>query len=163
MESIKKIAGYEGYYVSTSGVVFSSKSGQKRQLQQVIGNGYKCVFLYGEKRKKCYVHRLVADAFIGNSAGYDVNHIDGVKTNNNVGNLEIVTHHQNIEHAIKAGLIVYKKGEENQCSVLKTEEVREIKRKYEEGNTSFRKLAKEYGVNKNTVSKIVKKQTWAWL
>lgn len=59
-----------------------------------------------EREKRCYkVHRLVADAFLDNPDGKtQVNHIDGDKTNNFVGNLEWATNAENAHHAIDAGL-----------------------------------------------------------
>ena len=54
------------------------------------------------KRKLCTVHRLVASAFIDNPDDLrDVNHKDGVKTNNSVENLEWVKHSDNIKHAYR--------------------------------------------------------------
>ena len=48
------------------------------------------------------VHRLVAEAFIGERPdGYHVNHIDGVRTNNMVDNLEFLSCRENIRHAAR--------------------------------------------------------------
>lgn len=46
-----------------------------------------------------YIHRLVADHFIDGDKSLCVNHIDGVKTNNCVENLELVTYSQNMLHS----------------------------------------------------------------
>ena len=60
--------------------------------------------------KRCSVHRLVATAFIPNPNNLPiVNHLDGVKNNNNVENLEWTTVSGNALHAHQAGLIGYQK------------------------------------------------------
>lgn len=65
-------------------------------------NGYKYITLVKDgTRKNHYIHRLVAQAFIGNiPAGLVVNHIDHNKGNNCVDNLEIITQMQNTHHSL---------------------------------------------------------------
>ena len=67
-------------------------------------SGYYCVTLMtiDDQRLQIDVHRLVAMAFIPRYNVYQdtVNHIDGVKKNNVVTNLEWVTQQQNVEHGL---------------------------------------------------------------
>jgi len=102
MNEWRNIAGYDGHYqVSETGQVKSLKRGGKL-LSLVIGErGYVQVNLYWEGRARSFlVHRLVGAAFLGRVEGYEVNHIDGVKTHNAVENLEIVTTEENRRHAL---------------------------------------------------------------
>ena len=87
---MKDIKGYEGLYGITScGKVWSYYS-KKFLKPKDNGNGYLQVILYKDKEKKsCYVHRLVADAYIPNTENLpQINHRDENKTNNCLQNLE---------------------------------------------------------------------------
>lgn len=68
--------------------------------------GYCFVALFnGETRKDIQIHILIARTFIDNPYNKkEVNHIDGVKSNNIVGNLEWATHAENVKHGYKSGL-----------------------------------------------------------
>lgn len=118
MEDWKEVEEYNGYYeVSACGDVRSCtrvierSDGvvQKRRgrilTKSVDDDGYYVVTLSkGGISKKVPVHRLVAIAFLGNpGCGYEVNHKDFDRTNNNVENLEWLSHADNICKTIDAG------------------------------------------------------------
>ena len=78
-----------------------------RQIKQQMSNsGYLRVELFSHGAgKKFLVHRLLAAAFIPNPENKEtVNHIDGDKSNNSIGNLEWATRSENQIHAYKTGL-----------------------------------------------------------
>jgi len=102
----KPVVGYEGLYeVSNKGEIKSVKT--QKLLKPRLSTGYAMVALWNNGvRKDLKIHRLVAIAFIGNPLNKpQVNHIDCIKLNNNVNNLEWVTNSENIKHAYKNGLI----------------------------------------------------------
>ena len=70
--------------------------------------GYHQVGLNNGVHGKTYsktVHRIVADAFFdGEHSNLQVNHIDGNKQNNFIGNLEFVTASENVKHAYDSGI-----------------------------------------------------------
>ena len=103
----KPIKGYEQLYqVSNLGNI----SNYRKIMKPFENNsGYLVIDLRCNKtRKKCLVHRLVAEAFVENSNNYPlVNHKDGNKHNNASSNLEWCTNSENILHARRTGLNPY--------------------------------------------------------
>ena len=93
------------YSVSINGEVRNDLTGQIKTPHK-NGSGYYDVHLYDNSKSTVHkIHRLVADAFIPNPEDKPcINHIDGNKTNNNVDNLEWVTHSENMKHAYRTGL-----------------------------------------------------------
>lgn len=119
MIKTKPITGYEGIYsIRSDGFVIShqkkhkSKNSKRGRREKIRINcpdreGYLILTLSKNgitENKK--IHRLVAQAFIPNrDLKPAVNHKDGNKTNNNVENLEWVSHSENTRHAYKTGLL----------------------------------------------------------
>ena len=97
----KQINNFPMYSVSDTGKVMNTKTG--RTLSLIDNHGYCMVHLYKNgMRYNKLVHRLVAEAFIPNSSNKPfINHIDGIRNNNLVGNLEWCTNQENIIHAYK--------------------------------------------------------------
>lgn len=113
----KDIPNYENYYeVSNYGKIRRIKyydNGNKKErklpyylTQRIEKDGYLRVALTKHNKTKYYfVHRLVASAFLKQDKTRNVvNHKDGNKENNFVGNLEWCTIQENNLHALKNGL-----------------------------------------------------------
>lgn len=121
--------------------------------QQIDRQGY-AVLRIGPTgaQKSVLVHRLVATAFLPNPNQHQfVNHIDGVKTNNNVKNLEWVTKSQNAKHAVRMGLVrVPGTAKLTKSAVLAIRKDTRINRL----------IAGDYGIHHSNVSCIKARKTW---
>lgn len=94
------------YYVTPLGEILNTKT-NKYIKQSDDKDGYKRCTLFSKNRDRMYlrVSRIVAELYCeGYRKELQVNHIDGVKTNNHFSNLEWVTCQENIEHAWRTGL-----------------------------------------------------------
>lgn len=89
------------YSISSMGRIKSNRSGKFLSTNSRAGSGYvsACIHINGE-RKQTTIHRLVADAFLEREEGKDeVNHINGIKTDNRYFNLEWVSRSENVNHS----------------------------------------------------------------
>jgi len=80
-----------------------------------VTNGYHHVKLSRDNRvAQRSIHALVAEAFLGpRPDGYEINHMDGLKTNNRPENLEYTTRQGNADHASIHGLLPSLRGAAN--------------------------------------------------
>jgi flavin-binding protein dodecin len=104
------------------------------------------------------VHRVVY-AFKRNLSefpkGLVINHKNGIKTDNRMQNLELVTYKENTQHALNNGL----KRRRTTCK-LDWNKVREIRSLIADGSKQHWKIAEEYGVVKSTIDRIAQNVLW---
>lgn len=152
------IPGYDGAYrVSDTGIVQSCHIKGKKKTRgswwpMTLGlarEGYPLVYLWKGGRVRKLVHQLVAHAFVPHIDGKpDVNHLDGVKTNNYWRNLEWSTRAGNMLHAWRTGLCKpHKLTEEKVRSILS----------YPANDTETGKV---FGVSQVWVTKIRARKAW---
>lgn len=158
----KPAKGYEGFYeVSNKGRVKSltrllkypdNRVHLKRGLllkERFSSEGYvRTALVVDAKREYAAVHRLVARTFIDNPQNKPyINHINGIKIDNRVENLEWCTPGENIFHAIKTGL----RGKK-----IKPEKYNDILKLRDRGVT-YREIGEKYNVCGSLIQQIVKK------
>lgn len=85
-----------------------------------------------------------------------VNHKNGVKTDNRPENLEIVTPEENIRHEIVNGLGTFK-GEAHKRAKLKDHQIREIR---EIQGQTLKQMAARYGIAYTQIQRIRKRESW---
>lgn len=103
MANMKEINGFTGYYINTNGRVFTEKKGVrnlKGELRELKPSKKKTGYLYtniywGKKiteRASLRIHRVVYETFVGIiPEGFVVDHINNIKDDNRLENLQLLT------------------------------------------------------------------------
>lgn len=162
-EEWRPVVGFETLaHVSSHGRVRSAVTLQL--FPQRLLKGYPGVTINGAPRNKRLftVHSLVAAAFIGPrpTPKHQVNHKDGLKTNNALQNLEYATSKENINHSWNV-LGNSRYGEDNPAAKLTVDEVRKIRSEYVPRKMGFHRLAKKFGVSQHLIVLIIQRKKWA--
>lgn len=156
----KDIPGYEGHYqASNLGNIKSLKQKSERIIKPAPDmEGRLKLSLYQNGTKEHFkVYTLVALTFIGERPeGYDVCHIDGDFSNNNLSNIKYDTKSQN-------RVDMYRYGSKNVRGKLDIEEVLEIRRLYKTGKYYQYQIAEMFNIQQSTVGRIILKKTFPWL
>lgn len=165
-EQWRPVTGHERRYsVSSLGRVMSTAGQYAGRIYtgRTATNGYLYIDLYSDGSKtRALVHRLVAEAFIGQPKPEApwVNHRDGNKRNNAVDNLEWTSPGGNNAHAYRTGLKTPTdvRGERNPRAKLSADQVAEIRRL--SGEVGQRRLALMFGVSRSTIQWVQKGRNW---
>jgi hypothetical protein len=113
------------------------------------------VGIYKERKDlSIRVHELIAETFLGEKPYEDteINHKDGVKSNNKLSNLEYTTPKENTQHALHLGLLPI--GDRHYNTKISDKEVIMIFKLYKNGK-SIENIAKEYNYNCKYIQRIL--------
>ncbi len=157
------IPGYETRYLaSLCGQIFSLKT--RRVMRSSNHKGYRKINLFSANgRKTLFVHRLVGLAWIKNPLNKpQINHKNGVKTDNRAENLEWCTMSENCLHRYRVLKIPHPchyltQGENNGMAKLTDEAVRAIRK----DPRPQRVVGLTHGVSTSTVASVQHRRTWA--
>ncbi len=143
------------YFVSSTGLVMSHRSGYPRLLNGGFDSGgYRQCWINGRFRR---VSGLVAEAFIGpRPEGRQVCHNDGNKRNDSVENLRYGTPKENCADRRRHGTEVL--GIKKALAKLNPADVKLIRKS--RNIVSQRQLAKDYGVSANTIKQVQLGRIW---
>lgn len=157
------VDGPHGFRVDPETGDVYGRSGRKLK-HSVSRTGYHRIAAYWPKvdgspwQKRFLVHRIVWEAVNGEiPEGLQINHLNGIKSDNRIDNLEVVTASENVRHAFATGLRVPVRGHFK----LTEDQVREIRRDYKRGEVTLKMLGDRYGVCEKNVHYVVKGETWA--
>ena len=156
----KDINEYPNYMVSNMGNVKSlnyKHTGREKILKSSVDKiGYMYVGLCKNGvKKKCQVHRLVAEAFYGEIPnGMQVNHINEIKTDNRLENLNLMTPKENCNWGTRNKRVA-EKATNGKCSkpVLKIDPIsNEIVAEF----PSLREVERQLGISNSSILKCCK-------
>lgn len=150
------IYGFSNYTIDELGFIRNAKG---KLLTPTNKRGYLRVRLkINGKTVSRNVHRLVYESFNGEIPNtLQVNHINGIRNDNRLINLEVCTSTENNERRV-----FLTRGVDVNTSKLNEKQVLDIRARKKLGQRSL-DLAKEYGVNKSTINKIATGSSWKHL
>lgn len=169
----KLVPGFENLYLSSSGIPYQKSDGAFVELKISSTSVYDRISVLRDgKKERHHLHVLMAITFLNldlskhgvNSDSLQVDHKDGNKRNNSLGNLEIVTKRENYDRALKAGCY-FKNGYASKGKAKKTlrkfsaDDVEQMKKMRSDG-LSYRKIADHFNCNHLAVYQILKGKTY---
>ena len=165
---IRPVPGYSGLLADSTGQVWSTNGGRwgTRPPHRLAGfpnaDGYVEVRpSIDGKSKTLAVHVLIAKAFLGpRPPGFHVCHRNGIKTENQPGNLMYGTPAENARQAVVHGTVA--RGGRQHLAKLTSEQVQQIAARRKAGERLI-DLASEYGVSVSTISAAARGRTWRHL
>lgn len=151
------------YFVSKDGDVISKYKNRIHRMKVFeTDKGYQYVKLWiNNKSVAAFIHRLVASSYIPNPENKpEVNHKDGVKSNNFVWNLEWVTSKENKTHAKNMNLLNPAKCENQGKSKYTNKQIKKVCKLLEKNKNTLKEISEKTSVSMDTIYSIRSKGIW---
>jgi len=150
--------------IPETGEIISYLSGKSRTLNSKMSNGYGTVSVH---KRYMLSHRLVWLAVHRDlQTGYEINHKNGIKGDDRISNLELVTRSENVLHAYNVLGKVFglferdNHGENNGRSIVTRKDIDKMRQLFSTGNHTQIELANRFGLKKSQVHNIVRGKQW---
>lgn len=155
------VRGFPDYLVSDLGRVRRADDEYRRILRPQLTRGYHYVSVFRRdangksEGKRLRLHRIVWEAHVGEAPRdlFQIDHIDGDKLNNRIGNLQMVSPQLHVKLAY---LRRQRKGK------LNVEDVSVIRARIASGDKQT-DIARDYGVSKNAICHLNKGRSWGFV
>lgn len=161
-KTIKKIAGYDNYFVDIKGNIYSTKRKTPIKMSTAVRPDGRIIAVLSKhgKQKSYLVSRLVAEAFLPNPDNLPlVAHINGNPRDNRVDNLIWATHSENQLHRVIHG--TSNRGERHGRAKVSAKDVKRIY--LDTSGATQTTLGSIFGITQQLVSHIMTKRVWKWL
>lgn len=157
LEEWRPVPGFPGYKVSDFGQVRGPRMNVSARNHP---RGYLRVSLHrGRTIITRLVHQLVLEAFVGpRPSGMQCRHLNGCKTDNRAANLRWGTAKENAADNVR--LQVNPRGEMVASAKLTAEQVVRMRSEWNGVSVGVGTLARRYGLNKKTVTRILRRERW---
>ena len=159
LEKWMPVPGFTNYMVSDLGRVLNLDT-KKIHVGSVGSHKYRQTSLLDHKGQRRFftIHKLILISHVGPSHGRVARHKDGVRSNSILSNLRWGSYQDNADDRLIHGTDC--RGVKHPSAKLSEDQVRDIRSRAAEGERHHL-LAKEFNVNKVTISRVVNRQRYA--
>lgn len=168
---LQDVLGYEGYYAAAEdGSIYRVKTREGKPICRMVAmrikNGYAVAHLcMNAVRKDVLAHRAVWQAFNGPIPdGLQINHKNGVRHDNRLSNLEVVTIRENAIHKYKVNGYRSRgrspEGVRNHAAKLSDDDIRAIRKLAADGVIQ-KEIGRRFGISQVMAGKIANRKNWS--
>lgn len=160
----KPVYGFEGKYeVSNHGRLKNVQEGAGHVTGRILKVGLSLAgyaqYTLGKYGGRHTAHLLVMQAFVGpRPDGLEINHKNGIKTDNRLENLEYVSKSENCLHLTR--VLGERRGESHGNAKITEDDVREIRRLAVETTLTHAEIGARFDITNKNVGYIVRRQAW---